>query len=32
MRGRLSMTSDGLLGVIIDIAWGIAGAVLSLVI
>jgi ABC-2 type transport system permease protein len=30
MKGRLSMTSDGLLGVIIDIGWGICGAVLSL--
>jgi hypothetical protein len=30
MKGRLSMNSDGLLGVIIDIGWGIGGAVLSL--
>ncbi len=29
MRGRLSMTSDGLLGVMIDLGWGIAGAGLS---
>lgn len=29
MRGRLTMTSDGLLGVMIDLGWGIAGGVLS---
>ena len=29
MRGRLTLTSDGLLGVIIDFAWGIGGGVLS---
>ena len=29
MRGRLSMTSDGLLGVMIDLGWGIAGGALS---
>jgi ABC-2 type transport system permease protein len=30
MRGRMSMTTDGLLGVMIDIGWGIGGAALSL--
>jgi ABC-2 type transport system permease protein len=29
LRGRLSMTSDGLLGVMIDVGWGVFGAVLS---
>ena len=32
MRGRLTMTSDGLLGVMIDLGWGIGGAVLSMLI
>jgi hypothetical protein len=32
LQGRLPMNSDGLLGVIIDIGWGICGAVLTLVI
>ncbi len=31
MHGRLSMNSDGLLGVLIDLAWGISGGALSLV-
>ncbi len=30
MRGRLSLTSDGLLGAMMDIGWGIGGAALSL--
>jgi ABC-2 type transport system permease protein len=30
MSGRLSLTTDGLLGVMIDIAWGVVGAGLSL--
>ena len=30
MRGRMSVTSDGLLGVMIDLGWGVGGAVLSL--
>ena len=29
MRGRLTMTSDGLLGVMIDLGWGIAGGILA---
>ena len=32
LQGRLPMNSDGLLGVMIDIGWGICGAVLTLVI
>jgi ABC-2 type transport system permease protein len=31
LSGRLSMNSDGLLGVMIDFAWGVCGAVLTLV-
>jgi hypothetical protein len=30
LAGRLSFTTDGLLGAMIDIGWGIGGAVLSL--
>jgi ABC-2 type transport system permease protein len=30
MRGRLSFTSDGLLGAMMDIGWGVGGAVLCL--
>ncbi len=32
LQGRMPMNSDGLLGVIIDIGWGVCGAVLTLVI
>jgi hypothetical protein len=30
LQGRMPASTDGLLGVMIDIAWGIGGAVLSL--
>jgi ABC-2 type transport system permease protein len=29
MKGRLSMTTDGLLGAMIDIGWGLSGAIIS---
>jgi ABC-2 type transport system permease protein len=32
LQGRLAVSSDGLLGVMIDIAWGVCGALLTLVI
>ena len=30
LQGRMPATADGLLGVMIDLAWGIAGAVLTI--
>jgi ABC-2 type transport system permease protein len=32
LQGRLNVSSDGLLGVMIDIAWGVCGALLTLVV